>query len=92
MKASIKQTAPIRAPDYLPEGYKRYPNPGLVYTITAFVSLGSFLFGWNQGVLVMIIADDRWLDLMQPSNDCRAPIAPPIPLSLTLTLLPWWPF
>ena len=66
----IKQTAPIRRPADVPEDQPRPPNLRYVYTLTAFVSLGGFLFGWNQGVLVMIIADDRWLELMQPSSDC----------------------
>lgn len=42
-----------------------------VYSLTAFVCFGAFLFGWNQGVMSMIIADDRWLDLMQSPNECE---------------------
>lgn len=48
----------------------RPPNMQYVYGLTCFVSLGAFLFGWAQGVMAMIIADDRWLELMQPANDC----------------------
>ncbi|KAI1107909.1 putative sugar transporter [Jackrogersella minutella] len=65
----IKQTAPIRPPDTVAPGRKRQANLQYVYTLTAFVSLGAFLFGWDQGVMAMIIADDRWLKLMQPAND-----------------------
>ncbi|KAH9886847.1 putative sugar transporter [Xylariomycetidae sp. FL2044] len=69
MKAFIKQTTPIRPPDHVPPEGERPPSLKYVYTLTAFVSLGAFLFGWNQGVMAMIIADERWLNLMQPSND-----------------------
>ncbi|KAJ8122745.1 hypothetical protein ONZ43_g1136 [Nemania bipapillata] len=48
----------------------RLPNMAYVYRLTCFVSLGGFLFGWDQGVMAMIIADERWLRLMQPANDC----------------------
>ncbi|KAI0439501.1 general substrate transporter [Xylaria telfairii] len=54
-------------PDRLP--YSRPPNMAYVYGLTCFVSLGGFLFGWDQGVMAMIIADERWLKLMQPAND-----------------------
>ncbi|KAI8629474.1 general substrate transporter [Xylariaceae sp. FL1651] len=47
----------------------RPPNMAYVYGLTAFVSLGGFLFGWDQGVMAMIIADERWLRLMRPAND-----------------------
>ncbi|KAI0593681.1 permease of the major facilitator superfamily [Biscogniauxia sp. FL1348] len=69
MKNHIKQRTPIRRPSGVPPGQQRLPNLRYVYTLTAFVSLGAFLFGWNQGVMVMIIADDRWLELMKPEND-----------------------
>jgi len=49
----------------------RPPNMAYVYSLTSFISLGGFLFGWDQGVMAMIIADKRWLDLMQPANDCE---------------------
>ncbi|KAK9412957.1 putative Permease of the major facilitator superfamily [Seiridium unicorne] len=66
----IKQTKLIRPPkgEFAP-GQQRPPNVPYVYTLTSFVCLGSFLFGWNQGVMSMIIADARWLDLMKPAND-----------------------
>ncbi|KAI1305099.1 general substrate transporter [Xylaria venustula] len=85
MKNLIKQTAPIRPPPSdmrrysavsTREGHEddslsrpRPPNMTYVYGLTCFVSLGGFLFGWNQGVMAMIIADERWLELMQPAND-----------------------
>ncbi|KAF2762350.1 permease of the major facilitator superfamily [Pseudovirgaria hyperparasitica] len=39
-----------------------------VYGITAFVSLGALLFGYDQGVMGVIIADRRFLDLMRPQS------------------------
>ncbi|KAI1501194.1 permease of the major facilitator superfamily [Biscogniauxia marginata] len=69
MKNFVKQRTPIRRPDGGPPDQQRPPNLQYVYTLTAFVSLGAFLFGWNQGVMVMIIADDRWLGLMKPGSD-----------------------
>ncbi|ORY69011.1 permease of the major facilitator superfamily [Pseudomassariella vexata] len=65
----IKQTAPIEPPIDSQPGHKRPPNLRYVYKLTTFVSLGGFLFGWDQGVMAMIIADERWLRLMQPAND-----------------------
>lgn len=67
--ARLKQTKLIRPPEDLEPGLVRPPNLRYVYSLTAFVSLGGFLFGWNQGVMGMIIADDRWLALMRPSSD-----------------------
>ncbi|CAJ2502622.1 Uu.00g100160.m01.CDS01 [Anthostomella pinea] len=66
---TLKQTKLIRSPRDAVPGQQRPPNIRYVYTLTSFVCLGSFLFGWNQGVMSMIIADRRWLDLMQPAND-----------------------
>ncbi|KAI1780143.1 putative sugar transporter [Hypoxylon cercidicola] len=65
----FKQTTPIRPADDVTPGRKREPNLRYVYTLTAFVSIGGFLFGWDQGVMAMIIADERWLNLMRPAND-----------------------
>ena len=67
----IKQTKPVRPPKSHIEGQQRPPNVRYVYLLTAFVCLGAFLFGWDQGVMSMIIADERWLDLMQPSSNCK---------------------
>jgi hypothetical protein len=39
-----------------------------VYLVTAFVSLGALLFGYDQGVMGIIVADERWIDLMKPAN------------------------
>ncbi|KAI0176436.1 putative sugar transporter [Hypoxylon sp. FL1284] len=64
----FKQTAPIRQTDDT-TARRREPDLRYVYTLTAFVSIGAFLFGWDQGVMAMIIADDRWLALMQPASD-----------------------
>lgn len=65
----LKQTKPIRPPKNLEPGAIRPADLRYVYSLTAFASLGGFLFGWNQGVMGMIIADDRWIALMQPSSD-----------------------
>lgn len=67
--ARLRQSKPIRPPKGLEPGDDRPPNLRYIYSLTAFVSLGGFLFGWNQGVMGMIIADDRWIALMQPSSD-----------------------
>lgn len=69
--ARLKQSTPIRPPKGVAPGDDddRPPNLRHVYSLTAFVSLGGFLFGWNQGVMGMIIADARWLALMRPSSD-----------------------
>ena len=67
----IKQTAPIRPPKGRDPSVPRRPNLTYVYTVTAFVCVGAFLFGWDQGVMSMIVADERWLDLMQPGSDCK---------------------
>lgn len=66
---SIRQTKLIRPPRNVEPGAKRPPSPGYVYSLTAFVSLGGFLFGWNQGVMGMIVADERWVELMGHPSD-----------------------
>lgn len=48
----------------------RGTDPWFVYKLAAFVSLGALLFGYDQGVMGMIVADQRWKDLMQPANSC----------------------
>lgn len=65
----LKQTKLIRPPRGLEPGASRPPSPGYVYSLTAFVSLGAFLFGWNQGVMGMIVADERWAALMGHPSD-----------------------
>ncbi|KAG8164876.1 hypothetical protein KVR01_005151 [Diaporthe batatas] len=66
---SLKQTKLIRPPRGSSPASKRPPSPGYVYSLTAFVSLGGFLFGWNQGVMGMIVADERWNTLMGHPSD-----------------------
>ncbi|KAI3398036.1 hypothetical protein diail_9899 [Diaporthe ilicicola] len=66
---SIKQTKLIRPPRHIAPGASRPPSPRYVYSLTAFVSLGGFLFGWNQGVMGMIVADERWAALMGHPSD-----------------------
>lgn len=65
---TIKHTKPIRPPPGTDPSKVRPPNLNYVYLVSAFVSLGAFLFGYDQGVMGVIIADDRWLDLMHPKN------------------------
>lgn len=65
----LKQSKPIRPPKDLEPGLVRPANLRHVYTLTCFISLGGFLFGWNQGVMGMIIADERWLARMQHPSD-----------------------
>ncbi|KAL5356691.1 general substrate transporter [Aspergillus floccosus] len=58
---SLKQTKLIRPPTAA-------GGPWYVYKLAAFVSLGALLFGYDQGVMGMIVADQRWKDLMKPQN------------------------
>jgi sugar porter (SP) family MFS transporter len=66
---SLKQKKLIRPPTDSSSSNKRPPNLRYVYSLTAFVSLGGFLFGWNQGVMGMIVADERWNSLMGHPGD-----------------------
>ncbi|KAL9084156.1 MAG: hypothetical protein Q9165_008204 [Trypethelium subeluteriae] len=66
--ACLKQSKPIRPPLNLRDGQVRLPNEKYVYQLTAFVSIGAFLFGYDQGVMGVIVADARWKDLMRPRN------------------------
>ncbi|KAK5625804.1 hypothetical protein RRF57_001520 [Xylaria bambusicola] len=82
-QTAIIRPPPSATPDYSAvstsdeDGDASLPRPSrpsnmkYVYGLTCFVSLGAFLFGWDQGVMAMIIADERWLELMQPANDCE---------------------
>ncbi|CAG7917936.1 unnamed protein product [Penicillium olsonii] len=65
---ALKQTKLIRPPAGLGPLDSRPGNTRLLYTVTAFVSLGAFLFGYDQGVMGVIVADARWIDLMHPKN------------------------
>ena len=67
---SLKPTKPIRPPLYTNLSVQRSGNVRYIYTITAFVSIGALLFGYDQGVMGVIVADQRWIDLMQPKNSC----------------------
>lgn len=48
---TIKQTNPILPPRGLDPTQIREPNQRYVYLLTAFVSLGALLFGYDQGVM-----------------------------------------
>ncbi|KAJ5121742.1 Sugar transporter [Penicillium atrosanguineum] len=65
---SFKQTKLIRPPPGIDPLETRVASTTYLYGLTAFVSLGAFLFGYDQGVMGVIVADKRWLDLMQPAN------------------------
>ncbi|KAL7621754.1 hypothetical protein AAE478_009081 [Parahypoxylon ruwenzoriense] len=62
----IKQTKPIRRKPG--ETSRRPPNLRYVYLLTAFVSIGALLFGYDQGVMGVIVADARWISLTKPAN------------------------
>ncbi|KAI0376772.1 putative sugar transporter [Hypomontagnella monticulosa] len=63
---SMKQTEPIRR--VAGETGRRPANLRYVYLLTAFVSIGALLFGYDQGVMGVIVADARWISLMRPAN------------------------
>ncbi|KAL1984892.1 hypothetical protein VTN96DRAFT_8551 [Rasamsonia emersonii] len=65
---SLKQSKPIRPPPGVDPLQPRAGSAAYLYAVTAFVSLGAFLFGYDQGVMGVIVADKRWIDLMQPKN------------------------
>ena len=65
---NIKPTSPIRPPAGHDRANPRPPNMRYVYGLTAFVSIGALLFGYDQGIMGVIVADDRWIDRMQPAN------------------------
>ncbi|RYP41268.1 hypothetical protein DL767_001122 [Monosporascus sp. MG133] len=62
----IKQTRQIRRKHGREDA--RPPNLQSVYLLIAFVSIGALLFGYDQGVMGVIVADSRWIDLMKPAN------------------------
>ncbi|KIW23952.1 uncharacterized protein PV07_09698 [Cladophialophora immunda] len=65
---SMKQTKVIERPHNYDASSPRPANLPYVYLVTAFVSLGALLFGYDQGVMGIIVADDRWIHLMKPAN------------------------
>jgi hypothetical protein len=67
---SLKQTKLIRPPPGIDPSQPRPGSTSYLYAVTVFVSLGAFLFGYDQGVMGVIVADQRWIDLMQPANSC----------------------
>lgn len=74
MIMGLKPTAHIRPPAGIDPSSPRPQNLSYVYKVTAFVSLGALLFGYDQGVMGVIVADQRWIDLMRPKNSCLSPI------------------
>lgn len=67
---SLKQTKLITPPPGVDPLQPRPGSTSYLYAVTVFVSLGAFLFGYDQGVMGVIVADKRWLDLMHPKNSC----------------------
>lgn len=67
----IKQTKPIRPTPGIDPNQPRVASTAYLYALTAFVSLGAFLFGYDQGVMGVIVADKRWIGLMHPANSCE---------------------
>lgn len=65
---TIKQTKLIRPPLDHDPSRPRPKNDRYVYFVTAFASIGALLFGYDQGVMGVIVADQRWIDLMHPAN------------------------
>lgn len=72
LKKLLSPTTLVRPPSNLDPDMPRQANIRYVYFLTAFVSLGAFLFGYDQGVMGVIVADKRWIDLMKPSNACKS--------------------
>ncbi|KAE8360434.1 general substrate transporter [Aspergillus caelatus] len=65
---SLRQTRLIRPPAGIDPSAPRERDPWYVYKLAAFVSLGALLFGYDQGVMGVIVADQRFKDLMHPKN------------------------
>lgn len=68
---SIKQKKLIRPPPGTDPESTRQGGTWYVYKLAAFVSLGALLFGYDQGVMGVIVADKRWQALMQSKNSCK---------------------
>lgn len=64
----LKQTKPFHAPEQSSSTTPRPRNTKYVYQLTAFTSLGALLFGYDQGIMGVIVADERWISLIQPAN------------------------
>ena len=68
---SLKPTKLITPPEGINPLEPRAGNTSYLYAVTAFASIGAFLFGYDQGVMGVIVADKRWIDLMEPKNSCK---------------------
>ncbi|KAM0715249.1 hypothetical protein Q7P37_008747 [Cladosporium fusiforme] len=64
----LKQSKLFHAPEHHSAACPRPRNTNYVYQLTAFTSLGALLFGYDQGIMGVIVADERWISLMQPAN------------------------
>lgn len=68
---SVRQTKLIRPPPGTDPYEVRPGSTFYLCAVTVFVSLGAFLFGYDQGVMGVIVADQRWIDLMHPKSSCE---------------------
>ncbi|KAK9233991.1 general substrate transporter [Lipomyces kononenkoae] len=68
MMFSLKSTKKVLAPVNTSPTEVRHGSSRLLYGLSAFTSIGALLFGYDQGVMGVIVADSRWLHLMQPKN------------------------
>ncbi|KAL2834048.1 hypothetical protein BJY01DRAFT_259694 [Aspergillus pseudoustus] len=44
----------------------------LIYRLAAFISLGAVVVGYDSGLIATIAAEERWIALMKPTNDCMS--------------------
>ncbi|KAK9320277.1 general substrate transporter [Lipomyces orientalis] len=68
MTFSLKSTKRVLPPADVNPDTVRVGSKWLLYGLSAFTSIGALLFGYDQGVMGVIVADRRWLELMQPAN------------------------
>ncbi|KAK9427390.1 general substrate transporter [Lipomyces doorenjongii] len=68
MMLSFKSTKRVLPPGNSSPTDVRNGSSRLLYGLSAFISIGALLFGYDQGVMGVIVADSRWLHLMQPKN------------------------
>ncbi|KAJ8096613.1 general substrate transporter [Lipomyces tetrasporus] len=68
MMLSFKSTKRVLPPGNSSPTEVRNGSSRLLYGLSAFISIGALLFGYDQGVMGVIVADSRWLHLTQPKN------------------------
>ncbi|KAK9364775.1 general substrate transporter [Lipomyces kononenkoae] len=65
---SLKSTKRVLPPVNSTPADVRAGSLRLLYGLSAFTSIGALLFGYDQGVMGVIVADSRWIQLMHPKN------------------------